>query len=128
MIEVEQSNADKQESRVFRRDSCSHPPSFNDPTGSNTLNKNPICKGMDTTQDQDTTMDKDLYELHIWCHHDASSKPKLGKTHVTLFQERIRSPKDVHPSILGRQNKTNPSLLSLSTGTDLKKLPPLKTV
>jgi hypothetical protein len=31
MIEVEQSNADKQESRVFRRDSLSHPPSFNDP-------------------------------------------------------------------------------------------------
>jgi len=98
------------------------------PTGSNVPNKTPIRKGMDTTQDQETTMDKDLYKLHIWCHHDASSKPKLGKTHVTLFQEKIRSPEDVHPSLLGRQNKTNPSLLSLSFGIDLKTLPPLKTV
>jgi hypothetical protein len=62
------------------------------PTGSNVPNKTPIRKGMDTTQDQETTMDKDLYKLHIWCHHDASSKPKVGKTHVTLFQEKIRSP------------------------------------
>ena len=98
------------------------------PTGSNALNKTPLCKGMDTTQDQEATMDKDRYELHIWCHHDASSKFKLGKTHVTLFQEKICSQEDVHPSSLGRQNETNPSLLSLSAGTDLKKPPPLKTV
>ena len=118
MIEVEQSNADKNESRVFRRDSRSHAPSF---TGSNTLNKTPICKGTDTTQDKKTTKDKDLYELHIWCHHDTSSRPKLGKTHVTLFQEKIRSPEDVHPSLLDRKNQ--PSQLGLSTDTDPGKLP-----
>jgi len=59
------------------------------PTGSNVPNETPIRKGMDTIQDQETTTDKDLYELYIWCHHDASSKPKLGKTRVTLFREKI---------------------------------------
>ncbi len=98
------------------------------PTESNVPNKTPIRKGMDTMQDQETTMDKDLYKLHICCLHDASSKPKVGQTHVTLFQEKIRSLEDVHPSLLGRQNKTNPSLLSLSAGIDLKMLPSLKTV
>ena len=59
------------------------------PTGSNVPNKTHIHNGMDTIQDQETTTDKDLYELYIWCHHDASSKPKLGKTRVTLFREKI---------------------------------------
>ena len=78
-------------------------------------------KGMDATRDHKTTMDEDLYELHIWCHHDISSRPKLGKTHVTLFQEKIRSPEDVHPSLLDRKNQ--PSQLGLSTDTDPGKLP-----
>jgi hypothetical protein len=46
------------------------------PTGSNALNGTPICKGTDTTPDQKTIMDKDLYEHHIWRHLDASNKPK----------------------------------------------------
>jgi hypothetical protein len=82
-------------------------------------------KGMDATRDHETIMDEDLYELHIWCHHDISSRPKPGKTHVTLFQEKIRSPEDVHPSLLDRKNQ--PSQLGLSTGTDPGKLPSLTT-
>jgi len=82
-------------------------------------------KGMDATRDQGITMDKDLYELHIWCHHDASSRPKPGKTHVTLFQEKIRSPEDVHPSLLDRKNQ--PSLPGLSAGIDPGRLPSLMT-
>jgi hypothetical protein len=45
MIEVEQSNADKQESRVFRRDSRSHPPSFNDPHWVQHPQRNPYLQG-----------------------------------------------------------------------------------
>ena len=45
MIEVEQSNTDKQESRVFRRDSRSHPPSFNDPHWVQRPQWNPYLKG-----------------------------------------------------------------------------------
>jgi hypothetical protein len=44
MIEVEQSNADKQESRVFRRDSRSHPPSFNDPHWVQRPQRNPYSQ------------------------------------------------------------------------------------
>jgi hypothetical protein len=82
-------------------------------------------KGMDATRDHETIMDEGLYELHIWCHHDISSRPKPGKTHVTLFQEKIRSLEDVHPSLLDRKNQ--PSQLGLSTGTDPGKLPSLTT-
>jgi hypothetical protein len=78
-------------------------------------------KGMDATRDHETITDEDLYELHIWCHHDINSRPKPGKTHVTLFQEKIRSPEDVHPSLLDRKNQ--PSQLGLSTDTDPGKLP-----
>ena len=45
MIEVEQSNADKQESRVFRRDSRSHPQSFNDPHWVQRPQWNPYLQG-----------------------------------------------------------------------------------
>jgi hypothetical protein len=45
MMEVEQSNADKQESRVFRRDSRSHPPSFNDPHWVQRPQRNPYSQG-----------------------------------------------------------------------------------
>jgi len=82
-------------------------------------------QGMDTTRDQGIIMDKDLYELHIWCHHDTSSRPKPEKTHVTLFQEKTRSPEDVHPSLLDRKNQ--PTLPGLSAGIDPGKLPSLKT-
>jgi hypothetical protein len=58
------------------------------PIGSNALGKIPILKRKDTIPDQETTMDKDLREDYTWCHHDASNKPKLGKTHVTLFQKK----------------------------------------
>jgi len=76
-------------------------------------------KGMDATRDHETITDEDLYELHIWCHHDINSRPR--KTHVTLFREKIRSPEDVHPSLLDRKNQ--PSQLGLSTDTDPGKLP-----
>ena len=98
------------------------------PTGSNALNGTPICKGTDTTQDQETAMDKDLYEHHTWRHHNASNKPKLWKTHVTLFQEKIRLPEDIHPSLLGHHNKTNLSFLGITAGTDLKEYLLSKTV
>jgi hypothetical protein len=45
MIEVEQSNTDKEESRVFRRDSRSHPPSFNDPHWVQRPQQNPYSQG-----------------------------------------------------------------------------------
>ena len=69
-------------------------------TGPNSPSKTSTRKGMDATQDQGIIMDKDLYELRIWCHHDATIRPKLGKTHVTLFQEKIRLLEYVHPSLL----------------------------
>jgi hypothetical protein len=94
-------------------------------TGPNSPSETSTRKGMDATRDQVITMDKDLYELHIWCHHDASSRPKPGKTHVTLFQEKIRSPEDVHPSLLDRKNQ--PSLPGLSAGIDPGRLPSLMT-
>ncbi len=97
------------------------------PTGSNVPNETLTHKGMDTTQDQETITDKDLYAPHTWHHHDASSKPKLGKALVTLFREKILLKEDVHPSLLGHQNTTSLPLSGLSVGTDLKKLPPLKT-
>ena len=97
-------------------------------TGSNALNGTPIRKGTDTTPDQQTIMDKDLYEHYIWRHLDASNKPKLGKTNVTLFQEKIWLPEDVYPSLLGHHNKTNFSLLGLTAGTDLKESLLSKTV
>jgi hypothetical protein len=71
-------------------------------------------------------MDKDLYEPHIWCYHDnhdTSSRPNLGKTHVTLFQEKIRLLEDVHPSLLDCKNQPSPP--GLSTSMDPGKLPSL---
>ena len=98
------------------------------PTGSNALNGTPICKGTDTTPDQETIMDKDLYEHHIWRHLDASNKPKLGKTHVTPFREKIWLLEDIHPSLLGHDNKTKLSFLGITAGTDLKEYLLSKTV
>ena len=92
------------------------------PIGFNALNRTPIHKGMDTMKDQETTMDKDLHEHHTWCHHDASWK--LGKTHVTLFREKIQLPEDVHPSLLGHRSAMNLSLKGLTAEIGLKSSQP----
>jgi len=128
MIEVEQSNTDKQESRVFRRDSRSHPPSFNDSHWVQRPQQNPYLQGNGYhARSRNNYGQGSLQTLHL-VPPRRQQQAQSGEDTCDPLPRKDPFTGDVHPSLLGRQNKTNPSLLSLSAGIDLKTLPPLKTV
>jgi len=127
-IDVEQSNADKQESRVFRRDSRSHPRPFNDPHWVQRPRQNlyPQEKGYHTRSGNNYGQGSPR-TLHMMPPR-RQQQTQTGEDTCNPLPKKIQLLEDIHPSLLGHCNATNLSLLGPTAKLDLKESPTSKMV